>query len=622
MVNIKQAVILAGGIGTRLRPLTYDIPKPMILLNNRPFLEYLIEMLREKGISEVVLLLGYLPEKIVDYFGDGSNFGVKIRYSIGDVSWETGTRIRNAKELLDDHFLLMYCDNYWPLNLKKLVDFYNKHETLAMVTVYTNRDGITRNNILVDDEGYVIKYDKTRKDKDLNGVEIGFYIMDKKMLKLMPNHNFSFEKEILPQLIEKRQLSGYLTDHRYYSIGKLERLPLTEKFLRPQKVIFLDRDGVINKKPAKADYVKTWEEFEFLPGAIEAIKLLTQNDYDIYIITNQAGIARGMMTEQDLQEIHAKFKKELEKYNAKIDGIYYCPHGWDEGCECRKPKPGMFFQAAGEHHLDLLKAIFIGDDERDLQAGDAAGCKTILVTSENDLLQIVNSLLKSRTEHVDYETLFDSLLKAYFKSNKNLRFMVSIGGCAQSGKTTLANRIKDDLNKRGINNMIISLDSWLLGLDERKGDETVRERFPYKKISEAITRIKAGNKVYAPIYDPKTRLIVSKKSLNPIYIDEGVCIVDGVVALDIEELRNISDFNIFVDINDNIRKKRLRVFYTDYKKCSLEETEKIVEPRELEEVPIIKKTEIYADVIYEPVESEIDEAEITMNQLFKKEDMR
>ena len=139
----------------------------------------------------------------------------------------------------------------------------------------------------------------------------------------------------------------------------------------------------------------------------------------------------------------------------------------------------------------------------------------------------------------------------------------------------------------------------MLGLDERKGNETVRERFRYKKIAEAINQIKNGNKVYTPIYDPKTRLIVSKKSLNPVYINEGICIVDGVVALDIEELRDISYFNIFVDIDDDTRKKRLMKVYIDYKNCSVNESEKLINARELEEVPTIKKTMNYADVIYE-----------------------
>jgi len=398
MTIVKQAVILAGGMGIRLRPLTYTTPKPMVLVNKRPFLEYLIEMLRENGISEVVILLGYLHEKITEYFGDGPNFGMNIKYSIGDVSYETGTRIKNAEKLLEEHFLLLYCDNYLPLNLRKLVEFHIKHKPLATVTVYANKDGATRNNVHVNDEGYVTKYDGTRTDKDLNGVDIGFFIIDKKVLELMPKHNFSFEEEILPVLIEKQQLCGYRTDNRYYSISTPERLQLTEKFLQPKKVIFLDRDGVINKKPPKADYVKNWKEFAFLPGAIEAIKLLSENNYEIYIITNQPGIGRGTMNEQDLKIIHENLEKEVRKHGAKITAIYYCPHGWNDGCECRKPKPGMFFQAAREHHLDLKKSIFVGDDERDAQAGESAGCKTILVTPENNLLQIVESLHRSRDE--------------------------------------------------------------------------------------------------------------------------------------------------------------------------------------------------------------------------------
>ena len=194
MLNVIQAVILAGGVGARLRPLTYTTPKPMVLVNNRPFLEYLIGLLKQNGISEVVLLLGYLHEKIVNYFGDGSNFGINIKYSIGDVSFETGKRIKDAEDLIQDQFLLMCCDNYWPLDLERLMAFHNNNQTAVTVTVYTNKDGITRNNMYVDENGCVVKCDKSRTDKNLNGVEIGFFILDKKVLELMPDDNFSFEK--------------------------------------------------------------------------------------------------------------------------------------------------------------------------------------------------------------------------------------------------------------------------------------------------------------------------------------------------------------------------------------------------------------------------------------------
>jgi len=397
--TITQAVILAGGRGERLKPITDTIPKPMLPINGKPFLEYLIEMLKKNGISEVLILAGYLSEKVAEYFGDGSKFGINIKYSIlplfdeSGFENESGTRIKEASHLLDDVFLLMYCDNYWPLDLKKLSDFYFKQGKLASVVVYTNKDNFTKNNILVDDKGFVVKYDRSRQSPDLNGVEIGFFIVDKKILEMFPEHKFHFEKEILSQLVEKRELVGYLTDHRYYSISTPERVESTAEFLSPKKVVFLDRDGVINKKPPKADYVKNWKEFEFLLGAIEGLKLLAENNYDIYLISNQPGISRGMMTEKDLADIQNKMEERLKKNGIKIAGTYYCLHGWDDSCECRKPKPGLLFQAAREHNLDLTKTIFIGDDERDLQAGKAAGCKTILLGPEKNLFQVVKSLL-------------------------------------------------------------------------------------------------------------------------------------------------------------------------------------------------------------------------------------
>lgn len=396
--GVKQAVILAGGQGIRLRPFTLDNPKPMIPTNGRPFLEYLIEILKENRIKEVVILTGYLGEKIKDYFGDGSKFGLDIKYSYtpfldekGQEN-ESGVRIKNAEDLLDDKFLLMYCDNYWPLQLEKLEKFYNERKTIALVTAYSNKDNFTKNNILIDNNGYVIKYDRSRKDKNLNGVEIGFFLIDKKVLKLIPKRNCHFERDILPQLVSQKQVSGYLTDNRYYSISTPERVKLTEKFLSPKKVIFLDRDGVINKRPPKADYVKNWQEFEFLPGAIEALEILCQKDYQIFVITNQPGIARGIIRKEDLDLIHQKMKEELKKQGVEIKGIYCCLHGWDEGCECRKPKPGLLFLAAREHNLDLNKVVFIGDDERDIQAGQAAGCKTILLDRGKSLLEIVKNI--------------------------------------------------------------------------------------------------------------------------------------------------------------------------------------------------------------------------------------
>ncbi|MBD3313259.1 HAD-IIIA family hydrolase, partial [Candidatus Woesearchaeota archaeon] len=203
-------------------------------------------------------------------------------------------------------------------------------------------------------------------------------------------------QETIIKLVGEGQLAGYLTDHRYCGLSNNERLPLVKEFLRPKRVIFIDRDGVINVKASKADYVKTWKEFRFLPGALDAMKLLADKGYEMYIISNQAGIARGKMTHDSLAEVHKHMLGEMKKKGIKIKQIYYCPHGWDDDCECRKPKPGMFYQAAREHQIDLSKTGFVGDDERDGIAAEAADIPFYMVDEENSFLDVVKRIVNEQ----------------------------------------------------------------------------------------------------------------------------------------------------------------------------------------------------------------------------------
>ena len=147
------------------------------------------------------------------------------------------------------------------------------------------------------------------------------------------------------------------------------------------RAVFLDRDGVINKKAPGGDYVKNWDEFQFLPGVKKAIRKLNRERFLVIVVSNQRGIAKGVMTEDDLKEIHVKMKEELRKERAVIDGIYYCPHDIEDHCGCRKPQPGMLLKAAREHDIDLGRSWMIGDSESDIEAGKRAGCKTILIGS-------------------------------------------------------------------------------------------------------------------------------------------------------------------------------------------------------------------------------------------------
>jgi len=455
--KIEQAVILAGGRGTRLRPFTDDKPKPMIEIAGKPFLEYLIEKLKEQGFTKILLLLGYKPDSIVEYFGDGSKWGIEIEYSINDVRNDTGRRIKLAENKIDDLFFLMYCDNYLPFNINNMMQVYNKLKPKALVTVYKNMDGYTKNNLRVGDDGFVEIYDKTRKAENLQGVDIGFIILNKEVINLLPDENVSFEKYIYQKLVEDRQLAAFITEHRYYSIGSNERLELTKLFFSDQKYIILDRDGVINKKAPKAKYIKSWDQWEWLPGAKDAIKLLTENNYSIILITNQAGIARGMMSEKDLDLIHNSMNKEINIIGGKITKIYYCPHGWNEGCECRKPNPGMLFNAQRDYNFDLTETFFIGDDIRDEEAGIKAGCKTILVNDNKSLLDIVKELfvkkdvfyneyfdlINKNMSNINYNTL-DTIVDLIKKTSEKGKKIIIAGN---GGSASIASHVSIDLTK-------------------------------------------------------------------------------------------------------------------------------------------------------------------------------
>ena len=159
-----------------------------------------------------------------------------------------------------------------------------------------------------------------------------------------------------------------------------------------EQIVFLDRDGVINKN--RDDYVKTWDEFEFLPNTKKAIKLLNDNGYKIIIITNQSVVGRGIITEKTLTGIHEKMLKELNECGCRIEKIYYCPHAPGDNCGCRKPKSGLLLKAAKDFDIDLKKCYFIGDSETDVEAGKRAGCKTYLVSENRDLLDIARTLIK------------------------------------------------------------------------------------------------------------------------------------------------------------------------------------------------------------------------------------
>jgi NDP-sugar pyrophosphorylase family protein len=228
-----QAVILAGGLGTRLWPLTETIPKPMAPVAGVPYLEHQLRLLAKQGVRDALLLTGYLGEQIEEYFGGGARLGLRLDYSREPAPLGTGGALRYARAKLQEAFLVIYGDSYLPMRYADAFERLQHSDADALMVVYDNtvEDTWVKNNTDVDGDGHVTRYEKDSPDA-LPYVEAGVLALRRRVLDLMPADGpVSLEKEIFPKLIAARKLIAYITRQRFYDIGTRERLQLIEKVL-------------------------------------------------------------------------------------------------------------------------------------------------------------------------------------------------------------------------------------------------------------------------------------------------------------------------------------------------------------------------------------------------------
>lgn len=380
MERPTQAVILCGGLGERLRPLTEDLPKPLAPVGGRPFLEYLICQLREQQVERVLLLTGYYGEKIRDHFGDGAGHGVQIDYSSGPAEWDTGRRIWEARMMLDGRFLLLYSDNYVPVNIGKLLSVHSASLSAVTLLLHQKQNG----NVRLDGDGGVEVYDSTRSTFGLNYVEIGYMIIERdRVLGAYGVSDVSFS-QILEKLVKGEQVAGLVSGDSYHSISDLDRLKLAEQYLGVKRVLMIDRDGTINKRAPRGEYIGSWSDFHWDLQTVEAMRQLAKKGFRFLVLSNQAGIARGMLKAKMVDEINTRMVSGLRKQGVDVIDVYVCPHHWDEGCSCRKPNPGMFFKASRSHLLRMDRTVYVGDDPRDSRAAFNAECLSVLIGPERE----------------------------------------------------------------------------------------------------------------------------------------------------------------------------------------------------------------------------------------------
>ena len=409
---------MAGGRGTRIAELFPDIPKPLIPVDGMPILEREIRSLAVQGFRDIILTVGYLAEKIIDYFGDGSKLGVKIDYFVEETPLgNAGALFRLKDKIGDEPFLLLNADAAFDVDFNRMVDFHKQHGGLVTLFTHPNSHPYDSGLIIADKDGTVEKWLSKEDERPQwynNRVNAGLHVIDPLILELsmknleidpttdFPKGKVDLDRQILKPLCGTGKMYCYDSPEYVKDMGTPERFHQVEADYKngvvqaknlhnKQKAIFLDRDGTINKY---VGFLRDINEFELIDGVSEAVKIINQSGYLAIVVTNQPVIARGEVTWEELYEIHKKMGTLLGKDGAYIDGIYICPHHPDKGfegerpeykfdCDCRKPKPGLLLQAAKDFNIDLSKSYMIGDSERDAGAGKAAGCKESLIIEMN-----------------------------------------------------------------------------------------------------------------------------------------------------------------------------------------------------------------------------------------------
>jgi N-acetyl-alpha-D-muramate 1-phosphate uridylyltransferase len=233
-----QAVILAGGLGTRLRPLTLDLPKPMIPVAGRPFLDYELQHLKKNGFHNFVLCVGYKAEVIESYFGDGMKKGLSIAYSRdGEKQRGPAGALKRAGDLLEKEFMVTYADSFLQLDYSKFEETFHASGKLGTMAVLENQNLFGKSDVAVKG-GMVVRYDKTHHSEDLSWINYGATMLQKKALDLIPVLGEVGEEKFYGSLIERSELAAFPAFRRFYEIGSLPGLQEFEKFVSENPRLF------------------------------------------------------------------------------------------------------------------------------------------------------------------------------------------------------------------------------------------------------------------------------------------------------------------------------------------------------------------------------------------------
>ncbi len=392
---ISEAVILAGGKGTRLRSVVSDVPKPMADIDGQPFLYHQIRYLAKQGISRVVLSVGYLHQVIEDFFGDSFE-GTEIIYVREESPLGTGGGLKLALDACKtDDVLVCNGDTFFEFRLSKLAFVHQKKNAGFTFSVREVENDGRYGGLKISDDCLVLEF-IAKNVIAKTFINAGVYLVNKSFFLAETTHLidvFSLEDDFLAKKLNLSKIFAVpFTDGRFLDIGIPEDyfkardlIPLwVGSGLSPVDTIFLDRDGVINEK-IDGGYVTRLSELKILDGVTGWLRGKAAEEKQFFVITNQRGIGRGIMTEEDLSIIHGEISDLLAVHGVQITSFYHCPDT-EKTSWRRKPNPGMLEEAfSANPGLKKETSVLIGDSLTDLQAAGAFGIRSIWLTNGKNI---------------------------------------------------------------------------------------------------------------------------------------------------------------------------------------------------------------------------------------------
>ena len=373
-------VILAGGFGTRLRPVLRDRPKVLAEVNGRPFITVLLDRLAAAGVERVILCTGHLGEQVSQTLG-GSYRGLALLYSHEDTPLGTGGALRQAfRNYPADLFLALNGDSYVAAGLSAFRRWHEKAGWPGSLLLAWVQDCARFGTVEAEADGRIRGFFEKRGVPAPGWISAGIYLLSRELLESMPEDTpLSMERQVFPEWLA-RGLGGYRVRAPFVDIGTPESLaaagPLLAGVARARRFAIVDRDGTVI---VEKNYLSSPEQVELLPNAAAGLKCLREMGLGVVMVTNQSGIGRGYFNMEQVERVNGRIRELLQQEGTDIGAIYGCPHTPEENCECRTPRPGLKLQAAREFGFDPAAAFVIGDKDCDIDAGRRCGAATFLV---------------------------------------------------------------------------------------------------------------------------------------------------------------------------------------------------------------------------------------------------